>query len=64
MKKGLISFRTYFGHGQVDVALSRATSPRSLKVLIELDGSNHHNIITNIVYSVLFKSVEQEEVSY
>lgn len=41
---------TVFGHGQLYVALSRATSPQGLKILMKQQENQPPNTTKNIVY--------------
>jgi len=61
-KIGLYLPEPVFGHGQLYVALSRATSPDSLKILIKPNENDVENTTLNIVYADLLNSLEENEV--
>ena len=52
-----------FGHGQLYVALSRATSPHGLKILIKQHGNNRPNETKNIVYKDFLAKIESASSS-
>ena len=49
-KIGVYLHEPVFGHGQLYVALSRATSPHGLKILIKQQQNQRPNVTKNIVY--------------
>ncbi|KAK9065016.1 hypothetical protein SSX86_016399 [Deinandra increscens subsp. villosa] len=61
-KIGVYLPQPVFGHGQLYVAFSRATSPSSLKVLIVPEEGLSSNKTTNIVYSHFLQDIEDNQV--
>lgn len=51
-----------FSHGQLYVALSRATSPDSIKILIQTNSPTQENHTKNIVFKDLLQKVATTEV--
>ncbi|KAI3505740.1 hypothetical protein L1887_27949 [Cichorium endivia] len=62
-KIGIYLPEAVFTHGQLYVALSRATSPDSIKILIEDSDGHLSNKTTNIVFKQLLKMIENVEVN-
>ncbi|KAK9048215.1 hypothetical protein SSX86_032822 [Deinandra increscens subsp. villosa] len=58
-----IGSRDVFGHGQLYVALSRSTSPNSLKILIAPQEGRAPNTTTNIVFSEFLAEISLAEVA-
>lgn len=50
-----------FGHGQLYVALSRATSPNGLKILIKKQENKPENVTKNIVYKDFLKKIKSAD---
>ncbi|KAK9068544.1 hypothetical protein SSX86_012659 [Deinandra increscens subsp. villosa] len=61
-KIGVYLPQPVFGHGQLYVAFSRATSPSSLKVLIVPQQGLPNNTTRNIVYSDFLEEIEDNQV--
>ncbi|KAK9072547.1 hypothetical protein SSX86_008981 [Deinandra increscens subsp. villosa] len=61
-KIGVYLPQPVFGHGQLYVAFSRATSPSSLKVLIVPQEGLPNNTTRNIVYSDFLEEIEENQV--
>ncbi|KAI3735183.1 hypothetical protein L6452_14673 [Arctium lappa] len=57
-KIGIYLPEPVFGHGQLYVALSRATSPTGLKILITNEEGQHLTSTKNIVYLDILKKIE------
>lgn len=57
-KIGLYLPQPVFSHGQLYVALSRATTPNALKILIIPQDNDNPNITKNIVYSDFLQEIE------
>lgn len=57
-KIGVYLLEHVFGHGQLYVALSRATSPHGLKVRIQQHENNRPNETKNIVYKDFLAKIE------
>ncbi|KAI3700843.1 hypothetical protein L2E82_45482 [Cichorium intybus] len=60
-KIGIYLPEAVFTHGQLYVALSRATSPDSIKILIEDSDDHLSNKTTNIVFKQLLTMIEHVE---
>nr|KAJ0227573.1 hypothetical protein LSAT_V11C100005210 [Lactuca sativa] len=61
-KIGVYLSQPVFTHGQLYVALSRATSPKSIKVLIKNDTNTANNLTKNVVFKDLLHKVEISDV--
>lgn len=59
---GVYLSQPVFSHGHLYVALSRATSPTSLKILIETNDAILYNKTKNIVYRHLLQKFCQNEM--
>lgn len=51
-----------FSHGQLYVALSRATSPHRLKVLMKQQDNKPPNVTKNIVYMDFLKRIQPTQL--
>ncbi|XP_071699318.1 uncharacterized protein [Rutidosis leptorrhynchoides] len=56
-KIGVYLPKPIFGHGQLYVALSRATSPNGLKILIRQHEGQEENVTKNIVYTDFLSTI-------
>ena len=61
-KIGIYLPEPVFGHGQLYVALSRATSPEGLKILIKQHAERSVNTTKNIVYKDFLGIVTPQQV--
>lgn len=61
-KIGIYLPDTVFGHGQLYVALSRATSPEGLKILIKQQENQPANTTKNIVYKDFLEKIRHTQV--
>lgn len=61
-KVGLFLENSVFTHGQLYVAISRATSPYSIKILLQQDDNLPVNCTKNVVFSDLLTKVDMREV--
>ncbi|GKE01609.1 DNA helicase [Tanacetum coccineum] len=59
-KIGVYLPESVFGHGQLYVALSRATSPNGLKILIDQQNNESPHITKNIAYKDILKRIENK----
>jgi hypothetical protein len=60
-KIGIYLCEPVFGHGQPYVALSRATSPNALKILITDTTKGCTNITKNVVFSDFLREIDTHE---
>ncbi|KAJ0752921.1 putative DNA helicase [Helianthus annuus] len=63
-KVGLYLPEPVFSHGQLYVALSRATSPNSLKILASNKAGEQKNTTLNIVYTDLLNDINSQQVIF
>lgn len=61
-KVGLYLTNSVFTHGQLYVALSRATSPDSIKILLQQEDTLPFNCTRNVVFKDLLARVNMQEV--
>ncbi|GJZ46103.1 DNA helicase [Tanacetum coccineum] len=62
-KIGIYLPEPVFGHGQLYVALSRATTPNGLKVLVNSGVNKSPNATKNIVYKDFLSQVDNQQVN-
>ncbi|XP_071688736.1 uncharacterized protein [Rutidosis leptorrhynchoides] len=60
---GVYLLKPLFGHGQLYVALSRATSPGGLKLLIKKHEDHGPNVTKNIVYTYCLSAITDLEAA-